>query len=386
MKTLPLKLDLSTVTVDTGDERLGLPSASGANILAHCPGAWRMQQGRPEIGRFKDDASRGQKIHRALAGEDVLLEHDERQDVDALEENCAALVDAWSLERSELGKPYLQSADAERLHLRVGLAPVTTGQFDRLYFQEAESGELVRALIVDFKSGWQELGSTASNMQLLVYALLVSAQYPDLEEIAVALVRPIDKKPHWFTYRETQLASAAQLWERVLREAFGERPALVAGSHCTFCKAQDVCPARRAQLATFHVDEDVLAAQWAAMTPTAKYDLYVASVSAAKLCDVIKDNVKRELERNDGAIPGLYLKPGAINKTITDADGALARVLANGGTREDFLPAVSVSFAKIRDALAERLKWKKKDADGIAKALLDGTFVTTQNNPSIKIA
>ncbi len=386
MKPISLKLDLSNVRVDFTDERLGLPSASGANILAHCPGSWRMQMGRPDIGRFRDDADRGTKLHKVLAGDDtILLEHDEREDVRQMEDNCLMLVNSWAADEADAGEVSLCNVE-ERLYLRVNTTPVTSGQYDRLYLQGTE--DPVRALLVDFKSGWQELGTTQSNAQLMVYALLSANKFPTLKEISVAIVRPRPGKPFWFTYRETQLESARQLWERVLREAFGESPALVAGGHCTFCKAQNICPARRAQLATFRVDAEVLAAKWETLDPMQKTDLYIASKSVAEFCEIIKQHVKEDMADERRPLPGLHWKPGAVQKTITitDADAALSRMLALGLTREDFLPAVTVSFAKLRDRMAEKLSWKKKDADDIAKHVFDGVFATSQNAPSIKIS
>jgi Protein of unknown function (DUF2800) len=377
MKTLHLSLDPANIKVDLADERLGLPSASAANILAHCPGSWRMQMNRADIGRFKGDAARGTKLHAALNGEDVLLDADEFQDVQQMNDNCAELVAAWGAERPDLSPPEFASAE-ERLILRLGMVPVTTGQFDRLYMQGS------RALLVDFKSGWQELGATASNMQLMVYALLLSEWNPDLEEIAVAIIRPRPGKPYWFTYGQESIESAAQLWGRILTEVFSEAPAIVSGTHCTFCRAQDICPARRQQLANFRVNADVIGARWELLAAEEKAELYINSRSVLELCEVIKDRVKEDMRR--GELPGLHWKPGAVNKVITEPDAALSKMLSLGMTREDFLPAVSVSFAKLRDILTEKLNWKKKDADAIAKQIFDGCFIEKQNEASIKIS
>lgn len=378
-----IQLDLSNLKFDPADARLGLPSASAAPILVHCPGAWRMQQGRADLHRFEKLADSGTRIHNHLnkqlvAGDEPLTLEESRK-AKAMEDNCDDLVKKWESAYPDKGLATLVDVE-QRLYLRSGIFPVTSGQYDRLYRQ----GD--RALIVDFKTGWADTGTTEENEQLLVYALLVHAHYNmadvQVSEISVAIVREAGK-PYYHTYTQNTLESARLLWEKTLKEVFSEDPALVAGSHCQFCKAQTCCPAKREQVTRFRYSAENFQAKWEIMSPVEKVELYKLWKEITGFGKSLEDAIKADMKVSP--LPGLSYGNGRTLVNVTDADKAFATVTKLGLDREGFMAACKVSFAQLRDALADKLGWKKKDAAGAAKKLLADCIEETTTEPSLQI-
>lgn len=378
MKPLILSADLSKLKTDLSDDRLGLPSASAAPRLARCPGSWRMEMNQPQIARYAGEATRGQRIHDWLAGKEIELEKDELADAISIREARLLLVQEWAATVAP-GHGINSTSVEERWFLHSGMTPVSSGQWD--YVSECNG----HYLDVDYKSGWQELPPTAQNLQLRLYALLVWQKHPDAKSISVAILRPGDDekdKRHFFTYSPIELESAWQWWSRVLDGVFSERAPIVSGEHCQFCKAQFVCPARIHALSQFRAGMEP-APTWAALGADQKADLYGRWRTVKSFGASLEDAVRRDLE-SGVPIPGYSIGKGKMLTEISDATAAYNRFIKEGGTHEEFMALVKVSYAQMRDLLAEKKKWKKKEANNNAKAILTGLVENNETKGSIE--
>tara|TARA_R110002153_G_scaffold3004_4_gene14268 strand:+ start:3703 stop:3993 length:291 start_codon:yes stop_codon:yes gene_type:complete len=64
------------------DERRGLPSASGLEQIALCPGSFVAQQGIEDVAG--EAAARGTRIHAYLEGQEIILNTEEQDCADNL--------------------------------------------------------------------------------------------------------------------------------------------------------------------------------------------------------------------------------------------------------------------------------------------------------------
>lgn len=366
--------------VTSDPERLGLPSASAASRLAHCPGSWRMEMNMPQLGRYAALADSGTRIHNWLSGvKGETMSEDELRSAHSLASAKDRLVNAW---RDTLppGLGLIESVE-QRHFLRSGIVPVCSGKWDYL----ATSGD--HHLVIDYKTGWQDLPPVKQNLQLRVYALLVWSLHPRAESISVAIVRPGDEHsetPHFATYTSQELESALLWWGEVLGAAFQPSPVIVAGDHCQFCRAQHTCPARLDSLHKLRADSQIVT-RWADLEPSQKADLLKLWKVVKKFGETVEEKCREDIEAG-GVIPGVSLGKGRKMTEIEDVQAAYTRALSAGMTHDQFMAMVKVSFAKLRDSLAKNAGWKGKEAGAKAAELFAGLLHETSTKGALEIA
>ncbi len=379
MKTLALNADLSKLNIDPADERQGLPSASAAPRLANCPGSWRMEMNQPHLTKYAKLADSGTRIHNWLAGaKGETLTPSESRTAQSLSDAHVSIVDAW-LAKVAPGTEANNASVEERWFLHSGIMPVTSGKWDVLVTAGAHH------LVLDYKTGWQELPPVRSNLQMRVYALLVWQKFPEAESITVAIVREGDEEkddPWMFTYHRLALESAWQWWANVLNGVFSASPPLVAGGHCQFCRAQYTCPARISAVSEFTATAK--ADDWS-MLPVDTREKFFKLWKAAELVGKsIAQKVREDMD-NGTDYPGLTIGKGRAEREVEDAQAAYVRVTKEGMTHDEFMECVSVSFAKLRDTLQPKKGWKKKDATANTLGILAGIVSETTTRGSIEI-
>lgn len=385
MKTLTLTTDIRKLKLDQAGERAGLPSASSAPRLAPCPGSWRMEMNLQDLRKYAEDADSGTRVHDVMAGKPgQTLDPAEQRMVDGLGKSRDRYVSEWEdsiqHEVAAAGATGDETLSIEeRWWLHAGVTPVTSGKWDHL---ERRGNAF---LLLDYKTGWQELPALRSNLQLRVYALLVYQKHPEAESITVAIVKGSDyeqEKLWTFTYTRADLEAAWFWWQNVLNNVFSDNPPLVSGDHCQFCRAQSHCPARMAVIETMHL-RSVESTPWAMLDPYRKGHLLSAAIQAAKLADAIKEQAKADLKEGI-PVNGFYLgKESSAGTDVDDIPDAYQRWLAAGGTHDEFMECASVSFSQLRDKLAAKKAWKKKDANDSMKATLGGKVTAKTKGGSL---
>lgn len=380
MKTLTLTHQPPEIEPDADSERMGLPSASAMDRLAHCPGSWRMERNMPQLGRYAALADSGTRIHNWLSGATgETLNAEEMRTAQSLKAGAEKLKAEWLESVGNLSAHF--DLPEERRFLHSGLRPALSGKWDVL----TVAGD--HFLILDYKTGWQDLPPVRSNLQLRAYALLVWAEHREAKSISVAIVRPGDEeneKSHFFTYTRADLEAAWFQLEGWLSAVFSPAHAVVAGDHCQFCKAQHTCPVRIAALNAFKVDSGAVAA-WADLTPSHRADLFRVWRLAKKYGEAVEEKIREDLG-NGVTIPGVHIGKGRTLRKIDDAQAAYARAIAAGMTHDQFMALVEVSFAKLRDGIQKIAGWKVKEANDKAGELFAGLVTETTTKGGLEVA
>jgi hypothetical protein len=352
------------------DERAGLPSASEYDRLLQCRASYLLSRKAYAVGQvahqWSPEADQGTKKHLAsVEGPDILSDR-EREDWEQCQRKREEFIKGWLGNSQE---PF-SSVKEERLWLRRGLRPLLSGQADEVLRQGN------RAAVIDQKFGSYRVADPADNLQLSIYALLVSRDDDAIEEVTVQILSPhYDFEP--FTYSRADLDRLHQSVLVVLG-SLADPGEPTPGRHCAFCPARLICPAARneAQSATLTKVIELPVGE-----PAAKLLAQIRRAQA--LFKEIESHYKLLLEREPGAIPGWGLVPGNIMRSIDDPVKVHAQVGELFSVQE-FLACCSVSVPELERSWARKKGVPAAQTKESFKRFLGNLLVEKRNAPSLK--
>jgi CRISPR/Cas system-associated exonuclease Cas4 (RecB family) len=333
-------MHLQLTLVAANDERAGHPSASEFARLIKCRASHLMAKKAKALGQIAHERSPasdlGTKLHLAnIEGPDILTP-EEREDWETCQTKRAAFLTQWT---ADCALP-VEMAKEERLWLRKGLRPLLSGKPDEILRQGP------RVAVLDHKYGNYRVDEPRHNLQLGLYALLVSQEDEKIEEVTCQILSPLYAFAP-VTYSREELDELYRTVQVVVA-SLADPGDPVPGDHCHFCPARLVCGAARDQ---------------AAQAMLAKVVELPLGEQAARLLDDIKraqalfkeveTYYKRLLEETPGAIPGWALEPGDVRRAISDASAA-QQMVESLLPLEEFLATCSVSVPQLEKAWAKK--------------------------------
>jgi hypothetical protein len=350
------------------DERKNLPSASSMERYMLCPGSWAAEQGQPE--QPSSDADSGNRIHAALSGETVnppLTEDEERTF-----ETCKAQAEAQIL--ITIGDNPVICREEREWHI----SEQWSGKPDVV----ALSADGMRALVIDYKTGRGEVTDATGNMQLRALAVLVSDNYW-ADEVTVAIVQPLAGPVSTCTYTSADIDRARSEITSIIDAIHKpEAPRIPSAKACRYCRAKGVCPEAQ-KLAT---DAPLMVSRNGrelSISPERMAEFLAQIPAIEAVVEAVQAKAKRMLEADPASVPGWTLKPGSVRESITDPAQVFGRFVALGGTQEQFMPAVTVAKAKLRDAVKAVTSEKGKALDARMDSILAGLTEDKQAAPSL---
>lgn len=353
------------------DERKGKPSASAVHRYAACPGSFLLEQQVPEEAP-SSDATMGNRIHAALAGEQVSppLNEEENRIADYCSEQEAELVIKM------YGGTLVEPMREVRLWATDEHQEETwSGKPDAVYLYHG------RALVIDYKTGRNKVSAAEENLQLRALAVLVHDML-STSDITVAIIQPLAGPPTVCWYSGSDIAQASLEINALMRQVtLADQPRIPSAESCKYCRAKAICAeAREAALAPplrnqpLDLTPDAIAAT---LTHETLSEFLRKAPQAEAVIDACRAEARRRIEQGD-TIPGWRLKPGATRETITRPDTVFDRFLALGGTQEQFMPSVTIAKGKIKDALKTATGTKGRELEAKMDALLSGCVESKQ--------
>jgi hypothetical protein len=354
--------------IQSDDERAGLPSASEYDRLLQCRASYLLSRRARALGQvahqWSPEADLGAKKHLASVEGPEILSDRERADWELCQAKRDEFIKQWA------GEEPFSSVKEQRLWLRRGLRPLLSGQPDEIF----KAGN--RAAICDFKFGAYRVADPPENVQLSIYALLVSQEDDTIEEVTVQILSPHhDFEPHTFDRAELD-----RLYQSVLIviNSLSDPGEPVPGPHCQFCPARLICSAARneAENATLAKVIELPLGEGAAK-------LLTQIRRATTLFKAIESFYRRLLEREPGAIPGFCLEPGAVRRSIGDPVAALERLIETFSVSE-FIACCTPSVPDLERAWGRKKGQPNSQAKESLKRLLGPLLVEKRNAPSLK--
>lgn len=219
------------------DERLGLPSASGAEKFYNCSGSPTAEASSPKQDE-SPEASEGTLIHAALeTGDWSDLGLDALSITERLDQINKAAVEDWHIAfgldpaRTSMGKE-----ERHWVYGQDGTTKIGSGKLDIFYVNGRH------ALIEDRKTGFLNVTSANRNAQLKVQMLSLWGTLPYLEHVRVAIAQcRFGAKYDPCDYTLLDMMRAQQ--EYLLAEWKSKQPDAPrhAGTWCRYCRAKGTC-------------------------------------------------------------------------------------------------------------------------------------------------
>ena len=359
------------------DERLGLPSASSAQRYALCPGSFLLEKQSPPVEETQD-ATDGTKIHAALACE-----------IDADELNDEQRKTYESCDR-----------DFDRVVLGMGVSKVATNVrieerlFSRNKSFSGKPDEVVvfqdnTGLVIDYKTGRNEVEHATGNMQLRWLAVLAAQNY-GLTKVTVAIIQPLVGEPSVCTYTTEDIAQAESECDAIIAALYEpnapRNPSLEA---CKYCKAKAICP--EAQAAALEVATPLRNVPEGttpdAIASTLTGPHLAEFLKRSKLAEAVIDACRAEAKRRllEGQdVPGFTLKPGRTQEKITNPTEVFNRFVKLGGSEDAFLACVTIGKEKLKTAVKTATTLKGKGLDAAFDTLLENCTETKQTAQTLE--
>lgn len=368
------------------DEREGLPSASGIERIALCPGSWNLEKKAIQEAKLpqleNDYAESGTRVHASFAEEDGAD--------DALDMDEERAVEIAKVQEEQIIAEYFREANditierEKRYWLRNGIRPIASCRVDVLAYswEELSLGRKISyGLILDLKSGWgNSVPESPRNWQLLTEAVITSLHY-GFERVGVGLIQPRVKGVKDIViaeYGPAELMTAKIELEKVLVGARDENaPRRASLRACEYCKAKFICPEAQSALSLTAKTE------LSVMTPEQAGRLVEAAQLAAKLSSDILRTAKLLLINNPQAIAGYRLKPGAAPSPITDTAKCYQNMSAMF-TAAEFTALCKVGKKALKEAYQRKTGLKGKALDQSFDPIVADCVTEKQNSPSLE--
>jgi hypothetical protein len=358
------------LAIKNGDERAGYPSASEYDRLLQCRASYLLSRKAHALGQvahqWSSEADLGTKKHLANTEGPEILSEAERADWERCETKRSEFIKRWLANSQES----FTSTKEQRLWLRRGIRPLLTGKPDEVLRQGN------RAAVLDHKYGSYRVADPTGNVQLSIYALLVSRDDDTIEELTVQILSPChDFEPYTFSRTELDRLYQSVI---VVINSLSDPGAPTPGRHCQFCPARLVCPAARteAQNATLAKVIELPLGEGAAK-------LLAQIRRATAIFKEIETFYRCLLEREPGSVPGWVLEPGAVRRSIEDPVGAFERLIETYSVSE-FLACCTPSVPDLERALAKKMGQPASKAKESFKRLLGDLLTEKRNAPSLK--
>ena len=354
------------------DERQGCTSASSAEADLLCPGRHLAQSGISE-GAKSADAESGNRIHAFL--ENGLCSGLSDDEVSTAEK-CR------DIERGLVSKIFGEQKPWSRRELRFWT--------DFGGFKHSGKPDVVYVfgkvgLVIDYKTGRNEVAESSRNLQLRDLAVLTAIKYA-LDKVYVVPIQPwVTMTPEPCEYDKTALIIAlGEMEARITASNDPKSPRIPGEKQCQYCKAKATCGEFMAVTQTVSGTDMPPEAVQTGIKAMTGYSLgkFLALVRLAE--ETATAEVRRRIEAGE-AVENWSLKAGRETEKITDAQTVFNRALAAGIPQEKFVSeCVTVGKTALKTALKTATGAKGKELDAKLEELLSGATETKTSNPILE--
>lgn len=331
----------------THDEREGMPSASGLERIALCPGSWQAERRCP-VTVASADAQMGTRLHRCM---ETMVKPSDPQEREAVEW-CQGMETVLTMDFLDVDEA--EVVEDVQVHREVRCWEKSRRFSGALDYLGMANGH---ALVVDYKFGRVAVTPVSHNLQLAAYALLVMDNYPEVNCVYCSVLQPFvsREKPQVCRFTREEEGRLRSYFYGLLDEAAKSDALLSPGERqCKYCRATACCPAVHAGLAK--VCQTELRQSWEQLPLAKRVELYRTAQLAKRYVARVEAACKEDL-RAGLALPGLELAPGAFKFTVENAQGAFGLLNKELGiTAEEFAACCTVKISELDKLAHAKLK------------------------------
>lgn len=346
------------------DPRKGVPSASGMARLMNCPGSWLGEKSitDPEepseyaesgtrIAQMVEDSFKSSGYFNPVAG---ATESEKRQAERMIKDTKMAFDAAAEHFRSTIEPSSGISAHlagniavSEHRMWSIGATNAYSGQADVMIANESE-GFL---MIVDHKSGWNEVAEPMDNWQLKTLAVLASQRIKSNGVYAV-IAQPNHGKPKMAYFSNAQISTFKSEIHVGIRNAKTPGAEFKASADsCRYCKFRKKCDEAKSvfmSVATGKIPDNL--------------QLALEMIDVADMvAEDIRSQARKALEADPNSVPGWRLRHGSNRLSIKSAPLAFSKV-SDVITPQEFATCTSVKAGELTDMFATKVGLPKSKA------------------------
>ena len=367
-------------------------SSSNMHRRMRCPGSHAA-----ELGLTDEDSEvsqMGTQLHAIytgyLTGQNVAKEMGQLSTADLQAVNAAIelteeVINTVTTQRG-ISTTAKKEIFAEReLYFRKGLKILFTGHCDIGVWFEG----LKTLIIVDAKFGFNPVEPASGNMQTRCYAVQAFADYPEAEEIIVALVQPRqprDEQMSIASYLPADLEASRQQILEVWADIQNPDAQRCAGDWCNYCKAKLACEVYTDQLSAIQTFGKATDVSKVSDTDMATLFMAVKLAESEPFSKSVKEEIKKRIQ--EGRYQGQFeLKAGKSRRFITCTSKAFD-FLRDHLTPDQIMEAAKFSLTSIGKVFytaskAAGAKITQKEADIEVSKILAQVIDKTTDAPSI---
>jgi hypothetical protein len=222
-----------------------------------------------------------------------------------------------------------------------------------------------KAIIIDWKFGYNEVTEPKNNLQLAAYAAAAMQHY-NIKTCDTLIFQPrISNKPKKYTYSNPE--AIIKFIASIIAKCEGSNLQCNPGEkQCQYCKLKEnlACPALKQELSTIDKTVDL-----PALSDTDLISLYERSKVVNKFTKAIDDEVKSRIQQKGYCGNKIFKETsgGCTLDNITKVYDRVQHVI----NKKDFLNICTVSDIALKELYCyNRYELKKKDAEDEYKTLL----------------
>lgn len=386
---------MNTQPIGIPDERRGGTSASNAHADSLCIGRHIAQKGIAEADPGKDAMS-GREVHAALAKYDpsgLTVEQEQTY------ESCLAIESKILDKYFGPDKPttFIEQRYWVKVRARIpnpegggGPSP-EVADIDVLYEHSGQPDRVHRVgpkgIIIEFKTLPGEQQAAPDHRQIREQVVL-AARNLLLNNVLAFVVQPwVTHDPQPVLYDEASIKQAEEeMFAKVRKNNDPTSPRTAGEVQCKFCRAKTICQEHAVWVASMvpaesQVPAALPVAQW---TPEQR-TLFCDQVGILETwIDQCRAELKKLMAKDEEAVPGYYLKPGAVQTPVNDPQELFTRFATLGGTVEAFIRCMSTNKNQFKTEVRELTKLKGVALETQIEKLFEGITSRSQNAPSIE--
>lgn len=223
--------------------------------------------------------------------------------------------------------------------------------------------------ITDYKHGQGVVVKAEENPQMMLYAHGALKRYTliygdAIRRVSMAIVQPrVTQEVKEYTLTVEELREWGQEYVKPRAQiAYEGKGEFVAGDHCQFCRAKEVCPMRAMQNTALEDFKDCVLPNKAQnpLDPNARKILGLPPIlTNAEIGDLLTrgknlvswyedlQSCALQIVLNGGLIPGYKAVEGKSNRAFRDAEAAMQMLIESGMTKESMFDLKPKSLAQL---------------------------------------
>lgn len=375
---------------DTTDEREGLPSSSGLHRIIECAAClpftnYLRDNDLLPPDHASEDAEHGTEVHRICAqfatGEEPTGERDDIEEARELFETAEQEI------IKTFGKPLaeLKLIVEERFwHTDLKGNRIASGRFDLIAMDRETGG----AVLIDYKTGHDEVPHPAENWQLKHGAVLLALTHEALE--VTGCIIQTGRRPAKHTWTPDEIADMDEEIVAYLGAChvghYLERGFNPAPERCHYCPARLHCPRLLADVVDMVAVAKAMpdASQMVACAATPVLSDFLIKCGTVRLLETAaKAEMTARLERGE-TDENYHLEASAPKRVITDARVVVNGLIAAGVTVDEALGAMKINVGSAEGLLKEATGLKGKQLKDEFAQLAGAALTMSEPTPTLK--